>query len=92
MFAIGFLGWYLVNIFAWSHVPAGGYGLGVFFVFAIMLPFNIVALIVLGIIRSTRWVALGIVTALALNFLISLALGLTLNAQCLIPFFEHVGS
>ena len=88
-FAIGFVGWYLLNGLFWLAVggASGNYGynmaLGIF-----TLPANIIVLIVLTLIRRTRWVAVGIGAALAVNFIISLFLGVVFNAMCLFPFFS----
>ena len=77
---MGFVGWYLVS---WALVRP--LGLNLFFL-------NIIALIVLALIKATRRVAGGILIALALNFTISLILGLGLNALCFIPFFTPISS
>lgn len=77
---MGFVGWYLVS---WALVRP--LGLNLFFL-------NIIALIVLALIKATRRVAGGILVALALNFTISLILGLGLNALCFIPFFTPISS
>ena len=77
---MGFVGWYLVS---WPLVRP--LGLNLFLL-------NIIALIVLALIKTTRRVAGGILIALALNFTISLILGLRLNALCFIPFFTPINS
>ena len=80
---VGFFGWYLVS---WSLVRP--LGLNLFFLNIIVL----IVLIVLALIKGTRSVAGGILIALALNFTISLILGLGLNALCFIPFFTPISS
>jgi hypothetical protein len=75
---IGFIGWYLI---AWALT-----GLLSFWLFFVSL----VALIFLALIKETRRLAGGILIALALNFVISLILGLGLNAFCFIPFFYPI--
>jgi len=91
LFAVGFLGWYFINgsvWFLWSpnQNTLGGQGYGII-LNLLLLPANGIALLIFGIIRSTRRIALGILAALALNFFISLFLGLSTNATCFIPFF-----
>ncbi len=78
----GFLGWYALNylLFLWAAPNSG--------MWLCALPANILLLIILAIIRGTRWIALGILAALALNFVVSLALSLNWNAVCLTPFFN----
>ena len=88
LFATGFFGWSIINVAVWKSISPGpqshdplGYILNLF-----ILPGNALILIILASIRRTRWMALGILAALALNFLISLLLGLTTNAVCFVPF------
>ena len=50
-----------------------------------ILPANLIALIILAFVR--RRVALGILVALAVNFVIAIILGLFINVICFIPFF-----
>src|SRR5512138_356344 len=91
----GFLGWYIVNGLFWLIYkqfpfldPAGIYGLSPYLNMAMLATvINVVLLIVLALIRRTRWIALGILAAWALNFAISLVLGLSFNGLCLTPFF-----
>ena len=84
-FVGGLLGWYAVNWASWGLV--GGFSTGENIIGnLICLPVNLLVLLILAIIRQTRWVALGILAALAINFAISLLLGLQFNAICFIPF------
>ncbi len=86
-FAIGFVGWFLVNGLLWflaSRLGRGGIG-------CLLFPANLGALIILGVIRRTRWMALGILSALALNFLIALVRNMAFNGLCFIPFFIDTG-
>ncbi len=82
-FLIGFVGWFLVNGGLWlllsSQTPLS--------TACLLFPTNLGLLIILAIIRRTRWVALGILSALALNFVIALVRGLGFNGICFIPFF-----
>jgi hypothetical protein len=81
-FAFGFIGWYLVNGVIWVLPGNNEFNL------LLTLPANILILIILAIIKRTRWIAFGMLTAIALNFLISLVLGLFNQAVCLVPFFS----
>ncbi len=80
-FLIGFLGWWLVNVPLWLLLDRVSGAV------AFMIPVFIVQVIVLIIMAFVnRWVALGLVAAIALNFIISIFLGLFLNMLCWIPF------
>ena len=92
---VGMFGWYVVNGITWFlFLPPsrsslqGGYGAEIDIFSLGLIPFNIIFLMILGSIPRTRMIALGILMALALNFLISLLLGMTMNAFCFIPFFD----
>ncbi len=92
-FAIGFLGWYLANGLIWLLFPIHWQGISVYTSEDLtpvlcILPLNILVPIVLAIPRPTRWVALGLLAALVLNFAISLLFGLFWQAVCLVPFFS----
>jgi hypothetical protein len=87
--AIGFFGWYVINGMIWFILLGGssaggdyGYFNGLF-----TFPANILVLIILAAIKSTRQIALGILAALALNLLIALVLGVSTNGICFIPFY-----
>lgn len=85
-FAIGFIGWYLMNGIIWALAPFSknfnSYNV------VLTLPGNILVLLILATIKRTRWIAFGMLAAIALNFLISLVLGLFNQAVCLVPFFS----
>jgi len=85
LFAVGFLGWYLVNGLIWLILLRASGSNG--FENLLICPANGILLVILGINRPTRFVALGILVALAANFVISIIAGLVFNAQCFIPFF-----
>ena len=90
LFAVGFLGWYLVNGFVWFMLaPSGSVNGGQYGPIPniIILPVNAIVLLILAIIRQTRQIALGILSAMVLNFFISLFFGMAYNGQCFIPFF-----
>jgi hypothetical protein len=83
-FLIGFLGWFLVNTLVW--VAAGALALQndcfgfydcshLLFYFALLIvgPGNVVILILMAI--KNRWVALGILGAISVNFVTGLILG-----------------
>src|SRR5574341_783869 len=86
---IGFVGWYVVNTSVWFWLLEGsrlsdGTGLAIA-ANLFILPPNMIALIILAFVR--RWVALGVLAALGFNFLISIVVGLFVNAMCFVPFF-----
>ena len=83
-FVGGFFGWYLLNGLCW--LPARGEIEALeSFQNLLLLPLNVILLIVFLIIR--RWIGYGILTAVALNLVIALIIGVTINAWCAIPFF-----
>ena len=88
LFAVGFFGWYIFNTKAWFSVMENGPDKqGYYPLFnLVMLPANLLILFILAKIHRTRWAAFGILAAVAVNFLISLILGLGNNAICFIPF------
>jgi hypothetical protein len=85
MFAAGFLGWFVINWLVWREI---GVNEGENFLFGILtLPVNLIVMVVLAAVRRTRWIGLGILTAIVLNLVITLVMGLVTQAVCLIPFF-----
>jgi hypothetical protein len=81
----GFFGWFLVNGLIWLIVGGPGENFNAainLFIF----PINLLALIILSIIKRTRNIGLGILSALAFNLLLSLVLGTALNGFCFVPF------
>lgn len=89
----GFLGWWLINDLIWRvlgiqlsnpNIMYGDIG-----VICFSFPINILLLVTFAIIRQTRLIALGILIAIALNLLVSLILGLFMNAICFIPLTIH---
>ena len=92
-FTIGFVGWFLVNVglaFLWGgpslakygqvYGPGPGVSIGL-----LLFPANILLFFIL--VRVWRWVALGMLSAIALNLLIALILGIAVAGWCFIPFF-----
>jgi len=75
---IGFIGWYLI---ATVLSMGGAYGL-------ITTPVTVIFLIVFARSRQSKGVAGGILVAVGLNFFVALVKGLSLNAWCLIPFYN----
>jgi len=86
-FLIGFFGWYVINGLIWLVFGNPNQSESAIFVNLFVFPVNLLALILFLIIRRTRRMGFGILTALAVNFVISLVLGLFLNGACFIPFF-----
>ncbi|MEK7328452.1 MAG: hypothetical protein AAB217_24670 [Chloroflexota bacterium] len=88
-FLIGFIGWWVINGAIWAGIATGDFGpqRSVFLLFPniFILPVNLLALIILAFVR--RWVALGLLTAYAVNFLLALIMGLFFNGVCWIPFY-----
>jgi len=82
----GFLGWYVINILIWLLAGTKPGDAPEAFLNLLLFPANVVTLIVLAIIKSTRRIAFGVVVALAFNLLVSLVMGVSYNAWCFIPF------
>ena len=89
-FAAGFLGWFVVNGLVWSMLLAGREFsfAGEAVMNALIFPLNLLLLFLLARAKDTRQIAWGIVAALGVNLIVSMVLGLTLNAFCLVPFFN----
>jgi len=91
-FSIGFLGWYLMVGLIYGALlrndPQGEAAiiLGGLLVF----PAQIVALIVLFVVKRLRSVGWGMLSALGVNFFISVIFGNWLEAVCFIPFFSGI--
>lgn len=92
---MGLFGWYAVNGITWFLLlpPSrssyqNSYGMEIALFSMGLIPFNMIFLMILGSMPRTRMIALGILIAIALNFLLSLLLGMTMNAYCFIPFFD----
>ena len=82
-FVIGFLGWYAVMALV--------YGILIFdkdndFVQLICVLQGIL-LMILFLVRKQRSIAWGVISAIGVNFFLSLLLNLFLNAICFVPFF-----
>jgi hypothetical protein len=85
---IGFVGWYVLNILMWmlfGAIPGDELGqTGILII--LVFPIHILVLFVLIAIKSTRKFAYGAVVAIAVNFIISLVMGMITNAVCFVPF------
>jgi len=88
---IGFAGWYIANGLFWYSQFGGSTNTntnGEYIIANLILfPINLLVLIILSAIKSTRWVGLGILVALALNLLLALIVGTSINGWCFIPFY-----
>lgn len=94
-FAVGFLGWYLAMAFVFW--VALGYNLEArklnFYDAPILLngmcifPAQIATLIVLLLVKSLREVGFGMFSAIGVNLVISVFMGMFSNPLCFIPFF-----
>jgi hypothetical protein len=91
-FLIGFAGWFVVNgplwiLWAPDLTPRPPYNIPrAIDMVCTLLFFNIATLIFLAFAR--RWIALGVLTALAANFILTLVFGTSANNWCgTTPFF-----
>jgi hypothetical protein len=82
-FVVGFVGWFLLNSTGW--LLTGAVLEETDMANLLFLPLNVIVLIVFLIIR--RWIGFGILAAVALNLIISLIIGATIQATCAIPFW-----
>ncbi len=90
-FLIGFAGWFLMNAGLWLLLLSLTVSQITLVLVILALPANLILLSMLALIKQTRWMALGVLSALALNLVITLVLGLFANAICGIPFFIKKG-
>ena len=79
----GFLGWFLVSWLFYSQVSRDGETLLI--CGGAMFPVNLIILALL--IKFQRLAGLGMLTALAVNMLVSMILQLWTNAFCFLPFY-----
>lgn len=91
-FLSGFAGWWVINGLVWLGVSSdylNTMGESALLVFICVVPAfylgQLIALIILAYRRG--WIALGVTSAIALNLVITLVAGLTMNATCFVPFF-----
>lgn len=84
-FVAGFLGWYLVS----GLIYAAGRGQETLIICSgLLFPVNVVFLILF--LRKQPQLGWGMLSALGVNLVISLILGLSTSAFCFIPFFSGV--
>ena len=82
----GFIGWYLVNGLVAYLLNVTNDLEGLILWGIIVLPANIILLIVFSVIKRFRPVAMGMLSSMAVNFLLTLSLtGIVENAICFIP-------
>ena len=95
-FLIGFVGWWIISGLVWLvgtnatfTFPSRLWNelLALFQLLFLLLFFltQLIALILLAFRRG--WIALGMLSAIALNLTVSLLVGMTQNAFCFAPFF-----
>lgn len=76
----GFIGWYVINGLLYLIPRITSFFMFLFFT-------NILVILTLILTKETRYVGLGTIIALALNFLVSLILGVFFNGVCFVPFY-----
>ena len=77
----GFMGWFLVSTWAFALADTGS-NEGLWLIY---LPVNVVAMVALAFWNRTKWISLGIVSAMAVNFFIALLIRPTYEAFCFVP-------
>ena len=86
-FSAGFLGWFILyGLIWWRLVETTPYGQWYLYDVC-LLPLNVLLMIVLARNIKTRFIGIGILVAMAVNLIISLVMGLGMEAICNIPFF-----
>lgn len=93
-FTAGFLGWYLVMALIYGllfrNLGTGSMDYDLMGLGGLFLPIQFIALIILFAMRKVRYIGWGMLSAIGLNLVISLVLGLFGNVLCFIPFFKPV--
>jgi hypothetical protein len=97
-FAIGFLGWYLVMAFVfWVALgytfdaqKMNYYDAPIILNGMCIFPTQILTLIVLFLVKSLREVGFGMFSAIGVNLVISIFMGMFSNPLCFIPFFIRI--
>lgn len=83
------MGWFIINttIFAFLNLPDSHnrYPEDLLLLWILVLLGNLIVLTVLIILKQTRWVALGIISALALNYVIAIVFLSATDANCFMP-------
>lgn len=85
----GFVGWYVVNGIFWQALANLSLNTNYNLVTVLFpLPANLLVLIILAVMPWTRKIALGMLAAIAVNLVLSLALGVFINGVCFFaPFY-----
>lgn len=96
-FLIGLVGWFLVNGLLWFMIGNGSFRpsdaeTGATMAAICAFPANVGVLLFLTIKKNTRRLAGGMLTAIAINLVIALIIGLSFNATCFVPFFVNTGA
>jgi hypothetical protein len=95
-FLIGFVGWWIISGLVWLGATNATFTLPsrlwtellALFQLLFLLLFFLTQLIALILFAFRRgWIALGMLSAIALNLTVSLLVGMTQNAFCFAPFF-----
>lgn len=86
MLVFGFVGWFLFEGLFWLLMnPGSEEELAICNSIPLLITF--IVLIVLTVNKPYRQAALGILTAMAVNLIISLIKSMAVNGFCFIPFF-----
>lgn len=76
----GFVGWFLVSTLVFAIAQAGSD-----FLWLLYLPINVLVLVILAFSKRTQWISLGIMSAMAANFFIAMAVRPLYEAICFVP-------
>ncbi len=91
-FAAGFLGWYLVMVLLYGLMFRGTSSStndeGLIICTGSIFLLQVGVFIFVLLIKELRDIAWGMLSAIGVNFVVSLALGLSTNAVCFVPFFK----
>ena len=83
-FVVGFFGWFLVTFLVFGgKMESNGMEISlgvVFFANIVILTF---------LLKKRSFIGWGMLSAIAVNLIASIILGLFMNAVCFIPFYKH---
>ena len=85
-FAIGFVGWWVAFSLVLVLLIGGGQGSLAIYDWIFVFPVQVIVLIILAF--KQRQVALGMLSAIALNLVLSLLRGAVVSAVCFIPLWS----